>query len=73
MRFILKKNAKALYDASRLGGVKPLTAGETKEFGENFKRTNHAVKLWRYFLARGADAGAIPHEWARELMPTERA
>lgn len=68
-----EENAKALYDASRLGGVKPLTAGETKEFGENFKRTNHAVKLWRYFLARGADAGAIPNEWARELMPTERA
>jgi len=50
-----------------------LSPSETEEFGNNFKRTNHAVKLWRYFLARGADAGAIPDEWVEELMPTERA
>ena len=66
-------NAKALCDASRVGEEKPLTAVETKEFSENFKRTNHAVKLWRYFLARSADARAIPHKWASELIPTERA
>jgi len=68
-----EENAKSLYDASRLGAVKPLSPSETEEFGNNFKRTNHAVKLWRYFLARGADAGAIPDEWVEELMPTERA
>lgn len=68
-----EENAKALFEAAKLGVVKPLTTNESTEFGNNFKRTNHAVKLWRYYLARAADAGAIPRDWAETLMPTERA
>jgi len=67
------ENARALYDASRLGTVKPLTNEETTEFAANFKRGNHSVKLWRYYLSRGLEAEVIPEEWAELISPTERA
>jgi L-ribulose-5-phosphate 4-epimerase len=68
-----EENAQALYDAARLGTVIPLSAVETSEFGANFKRTNHAVKLWRYYLSRGLESGAIPAEWEETLTPKARA
>jgi ribulose-5-phosphate 4-epimerase/fuculose-1-phosphate aldolase len=68
-----EENAKALYDANRLGKVTPLSRSETEEFGANFKRTNHSVKLWRYFLSRGIKAGAIPTDWEETLTPQQRA
>lgn len=68
-----EENAKALYDAARLGTVIPLSPEETSEFGANFKRRNHAVKLWRYYLSRGLESGAIPTDWAEPLTPKERA
>ncbi len=68
-----EENAKSLYDAARLGKVLPLSADETREFGANFKRRNHAVKLWRYYLSRGLESGAIPQEWAEALTPKQRA
>ena len=68
-----EENAKAMYDAARLGPLKPLTDEEITEFGANFKRANHASKLWRYFLSRGLDSGAIPEDWRETLMPKERA
>jgi ribulose-5-phosphate 4-epimerase/fuculose-1-phosphate aldolase len=67
------ENARAMYDAMRLGTPVPLSQEETNEFAANFKRTNHAVKLWRYFLSRGIESGAIPSEWGEMLAPTERA
>ncbi len=68
-----EENAQALYDAARLGAVIPLSASETSEFGANFKRSNHAVKLWRYYLSRGLESGAIPPEWEETLTPKARA
>jgi L-ribulose-5-phosphate 4-epimerase len=67
------ENARALYDAAQLGKPIPLTAEETAEFAANFKRDKHAVKLWRYFLSRGLESGAIPKEWEDTLAPAERA
>ncbi len=67
-----EENAKAMYDAARLGTPKPLTSGEITEFAANFKRAKHAVKLWRYFLSRGLESGAIPADWGEMLAPTER-
>ncbi|MBK19740.1 MAG: hypothetical protein CMM52_12980 [Rhodospirillaceae bacterium] len=67
------ENARALYDASRLGTPKPLSKLESDEFAANFKRTNHSVKLWRYYLSRGLEAAVIPDEWAELLSPDERA
>ena len=68
-----EENAKALYDAARLGPLKPLSSEEISEFAANFKRAKHASKLWRYFLSRGLENDAIPHEWKEVLMPKERA
>jgi L-ribulose-5-phosphate 4-epimerase len=68
-----EENAQSLYDAARLGKVMPLSPDETREFGANFKRQNHAVKLWRYYLSRGLESGAIPKEWAETLTPKQRA
>ena len=67
------ENARAMYDALQIGKPIPLSAEETAEFAANFKRDKHAVKLWRYFLGRGLDSGAIPRDWADTLTPTERA
>ena len=67
------ENARALYDASRLGTPTPLTKEESDQFAANFKRTNHSVKLWRYYLSRGHEARVIPDDWAELLAPTERA
>ncbi len=67
-----EENAKAMYDAARLGTLKPLTSEEITEFAANFKRQKHAVKLWRYYLSRGLESGAIPKEWGEMLAPTER-
>lgn len=68
-----EENAKAMYDASRLGRPKLLSPEEISEFAANFKRDKHAVKLWRYFLSRGVESGAIPEDWGKLLSPTERA
>ena len=43
------------------------------EIATNFKRANHASKLWRYYVGRGARSGIIPDEWAQRLTPAERA
>ena len=68
-----EENAKAMYDAARLGCPRPLSPEEVSEFGANFKRDKHAVKLWRYFLSRGVESGAIPKDWGEMLTPAERA
>ena len=67
------ENARALYDSAQLGTPIPLSREETSEFAANFKRDKHAVKLWRYFLSRGLESGAIPKDWGDTLAPTERA
>jgi len=67
-----EENAKAMYDASRLGTVKPLDPAELTQFNKLFKRDKHIVKLWRYFLSRGLESGSLPADWGEMLTPTER-
>ena len=57
------ENAEALYHASVLGKVKPLTAAEMEAFRHDFKRAPHAAKLWSYYLSKGAASGVIPKDW----------
>lgn len=61
------ENAEALYHASVLGRVKPLTAAEMDAFREDFKRDMHTAKLWRYYIGRGRASGALPDAWWSEL------
>ena len=57
------ENAVALYHASVLGKVKPLTAAEMEAFHHDFKRDMHTAKLWRYYIGRGRASGALPDSW----------
>jgi ribulose-5-phosphate 4-epimerase/fuculose-1-phosphate aldolase len=68
-----EENARAMFEAARLGRVKPLSRAEAERFHNNFKRNNHVSKLWRYYLGRGVEAGAVPRDWGKMLMPRERA
>ena len=61
------ENAVALYHASVLGRVKPLTAAEMAAFHDDFKRDRHTAKLWRYYIGRGRTSGALPADWWNEL------
>lgn len=61
------ENAEALYHASMLGRVKPLTAAEMAAFRDDFKRDKHTAKLWRYYIGRGRAAGVLPETWWSEL------
>jgi ribulose-5-phosphate 4-epimerase/fuculose-1-phosphate aldolase len=67
-----EENARAMYDATRLGRIKPLSAAEAEKFHRLFKRDKHVIKLWRYYLGRGVDAGVVPEDWGRTLAPPER-
>jgi L-ribulose-5-phosphate 4-epimerase len=68
-----EENAQTMYEASKLGKVKPMSAAELQRFQGNFKRDNHVSKLWRYYVGRGVDSGTLPAEWGEMLMPKERA
>lgn len=57
------ENAEALYRASLLGRVKPLTAAEMAAFRRDFKRDKHTEKLWRYYIGRGRDTRVLPDAW----------
>jgi L-ribulose-5-phosphate 4-epimerase len=57
------ENAVALYHASVLGRVKPLTETEMAAFHHDFKRDKHTSKLWRYYIGRGRAAGVLPEAW----------
>lgn len=67
-----EENAQAMFEASRLGRIKPMSQPELEKFHRMFKRDKHIIKLWRYYLGRGVDGGAIPAEWGETLMPAER-
>lgn len=62
------ENAVALYHASVLGKVKPLTATEMEAFHHDFKRNMHTDKLWRYYIGRGRAADVLPESWWSELI-----
>jgi ribulose-5-phosphate 4-epimerase/fuculose-1-phosphate aldolase len=57
------ENAEALYHASVLGKVKPLTSAEMTAFRHDFKREPHTKKLWRYYIGRGREKGVLPESW----------
>jgi ribulose-5-phosphate 4-epimerase/fuculose-1-phosphate aldolase len=57
------ENATALYQASLLGRVLPLTETEMAAFHHDFKRDKHVAKLWRYYAGRGQTAGILPEAW----------
>ena len=67
-----EENAKALYDATQLGKVKPMSKAEMDRFHDLFERDKHVVKLWRYYLSRGLESGTLPAEWGKILFPSER-
>ncbi len=67
-----EENAKALYDATQLGKVKPMSKAEMDRFHDLFERDKHVVKLWRYYLSRGLESGTLPAEWGKILFPSKR-
>ena len=67
-----EENAKAMHDAAQLGKVMPLSQQEARRFEELFERDKHVVKLWRYYIGRGVESGAVPKDWGELLAPTER-
>jgi L-ribulose-5-phosphate 4-epimerase len=64
------ENAEALYHASLLGKVRPLTAAEMADFRHDFNRDRHAAKLWKYYIGRGKASGLLPQDWAPALPET---
>jgi len=62
-----EENARALYLASSLGTVTPLTPAEIGALRAKANRTQHAAKLWEYYLGLGVKAGAVPEEWVARL------
>ncbi|MCC6778715.1 MAG: class II aldolase/adducin family protein [Hyphomicrobiales bacterium] len=57
------ENAQALYQASLLGRVLPLSAEEMAGFRRSFKRDRHTAKLWSYYTGRGIANGVLPDAW----------
>jgi L-ribulose-5-phosphate 4-epimerase len=62
------ENAQALYQASLLGPVLPLTPEEMAGFRRSLKRDKHAAKLWEYYVGRARAAGLIPEAWMSTLV-----
>ncbi len=62
------ENAVALYHASVLGKVMPLTEKEMTAFRDDFHRGPHASKLWLYYVGKGLDSGTLPREWGEILL-----
>jgi L-ribulose-5-phosphate 4-epimerase len=58
------ENAEAMYDASLLGRVKPLTEAEIALFTQDLKRDKHIAKLWTYYVGRARTKGVLPQAWA---------
>jgi L-ribulose-5-phosphate 4-epimerase len=58
------ENAEAMYDASVLGKVKPLTQAEIVLFTQDLKRDKHVAKLWTYYVGRARSKGVLPRDWA---------
>lgn len=62
-----EENAKTLFHAAALGNVIGLTHEEMADFLSRFNRSAHIGKLWKYYLGRGVDAGAVPAPWLSAL------
>ena len=57
------ENALAMYDASVLGRVRPLSASEITLFEADLHRERHVRKLWQYYVGRARAKDLIPAEW----------
>ncbi|WP_158914813.1 class II aldolase/adducin family protein [Caulobacter sp. S45] len=57
------ENAEAMYDASLLGAVRPLTESEIALFLQDLKRDKHVPKLWNYYVGRARARGVLPQDW----------
>jgi L-fuculose-phosphate aldolase len=57
------ENAEALYHASLLGRVVPLTTEELVRFSKQLRRTKHSIKLWTYYVGRARAGGLLPEAW----------
>jgi L-ribulose-5-phosphate 4-epimerase len=62
------ENGVALYHASVLGKVIPLSDKEMDAFRHDFKRAPHVSKLWSYYVGKGLDSGTLPREWSETLL-----
>lgn len=58
-----EENAKTLFHAAALGQVKGLSEQEMTDFLSRFNRDAHIAKLWKYYVGRGIDGGAVPVAW----------
>lgn len=58
------ENAEAMYTASLLGRVRPLSAAEIDGFQQDLKRGKHVAKLWRYYVGRARMSGLIGKDWS---------
>jgi L-ribulose-5-phosphate 4-epimerase len=57
------ENAEAMYRARMLGPVAALTRAEMQSFLDDFDRTRHVAKLWKYYAGRGRDEELLPDDW----------
>jgi len=57
------ENGDAMFNASLLGRVLPLTSAEIEGFEKDLKRDKHIAKLWLYYVGRAHANGLIPREW----------
>ncbi len=60
-----EENSETLLKASALGKVIPLSPDEIAAFLHRFDRHAHVAKLWKYYLGRAIDGGAVPGDWLR--------
>ena len=57
------ENAEAMYHATAIGRVAPLSKEDIYGFAATFKRRSHVSKLWTYYIDTGRVAGLLPREW----------
>jgi ribulose-5-phosphate 4-epimerase/fuculose-1-phosphate aldolase len=58
------ENAEAMYHASLLGRVRPLSREEIEGFEQDLNRDKHVAKLWRYYVGRARTSGRIGKDWS---------
>ena len=61
-----EENAEALYRAAAIGRVSPLTHKEAKAFLSSFDRSEHAQKLWSYYVGRAQSANVLEDGYTAE-------
>jgi L-ribulose-5-phosphate 4-epimerase len=67
-----KENATAQMQALQAGAKPlPLTAAEIAQIERMEMRDWHIKKLWNYYIRKGLNDGALPHEWHDKLVPTK--